>query len=136
MITTRRRRSRGAAAVELALVAPLLLLIVGGVVDLGLAIALRAQMEEAAQEGAAVAARNPTQPALARQRAREVVTLSDLAANDVDVTCPAGAPGPRVTITHTSPTILLGAFFADDFTIEARMTSGKLSSGTCTALVS
>ncbi|QZY28122.1 TadE family protein [Nocardioides coralli] len=131
----RRRGTRGAAAVELALVIPILFLIVGGVVDLGLAIALRAQMEEAAQEGAAIAARNPTQPSLARQRAKEVVTLTNLANSDIKITCPAG-PGPRVTISHTSPTILLGAFFSQPFAIETKMTSGRLSSGTCTELTS
>jgi Flp pilus assembly protein TadG len=52
----RRARDRGTAAVEFALVLPLLLLIVFGMIDLGRALNAQITLTEAAREGARLAA--------------------------------------------------------------------------------
>ncbi|MFW5470911.1 TadE/TadG family type IV pilus assembly protein [Knoellia sp. CPCC 206435] len=49
---TRSRRERGAAAVEMAIVLPLLLLIMGGVVEFGRALFIQNMATNAAREGA------------------------------------------------------------------------------------
>ncbi|KGN40874.1 TadE family protein [Knoellia aerolata] len=49
---TRRRRERGAAAVEMAIVLPLLLLVLGGVIEFGRALFIQNMATNAAREGA------------------------------------------------------------------------------------
>jgi Flp pilus assembly protein TadG len=56
--TLNRRSDRGAAAVEMAIVLPLLLLVVFGVIDFGRAYNARILVTSAAREGARVAAAN------------------------------------------------------------------------------
>ncbi|TIC88142.1 pilus assembly protein [Nocardioides sp. GY 10113] len=51
-----RRRGRGAAAVEFALVLPILLYLVFGVIDFGVALSFRQSVSQAAAEGARAAA--------------------------------------------------------------------------------
>ena len=51
MSTTNRRRERGAAAVEMALVLPLLLLVLGGMIDFGRALFTQNVATNAAREG-------------------------------------------------------------------------------------
>jgi len=53
------RQSRGQSLVEFAMVLPILLMLVGGAVDLGRAYAATISLEGAAREGALYAARNP-----------------------------------------------------------------------------
>jgi Flp pilus assembly protein TadG len=100
-------RDRGAAAVELALVLPVLLLIVFGTIDFGRLLHARMTLTEAAREGArAVALGEGVDVAKARAvRAASSMTSKPLpTAADVQVTpCGAGAdPGAAtVTVQHT-----------------------------------
>jgi Flp pilus assembly protein TadG len=55
---SRPRRERGAAAVEMAIVLPLLLLVLGGIVDLGRALYGEVIVTNAAREGARMVAMN------------------------------------------------------------------------------
>ena len=61
------RRERGAAAVEMAIVLPLLLLVIGGLVDFGRAFYLNSVITNASREGARMLAMNYT-PAEANTR--------------------------------------------------------------------
>lgn len=54
----RRERERGASAVELAIVLPVLLLVVGGIIDFGRMFAAQMQVTQAAREGARMVALN------------------------------------------------------------------------------
>jgi Flp pilus assembly protein TadG len=58
--TTKRRRDKGAAAVEFALILPVLLLLVGGVVDFGLLYYNQIVLSNAARDGSRLIAANPT----------------------------------------------------------------------------
>ncbi|HUB38783.1 MAG TPA: TadE family type IV pilus minor pilin [Streptosporangiaceae bacterium] len=83
----RKVRDRGTAAVEFALVLPLLLLIVFGIIDLGRALNAQITLTEAAREGARLEA------------------IGDSAAT-VDARAQAAAPqlsGMTVTITSSCP---------------------------------
>ena len=84
-----RAADRGAAAVEFALVLPLLLLLVFGIIDFGRAINAQITLTQAAREGARLAALG--QPA-ATVTARAQAAAVGLSPVTVTVTaCPAGA---------------------------------------------
>jgi len=96
-----RRGDRGAAAVEFALVLPVLLLIIFGIVDFGRMLAAKITLTEAAREGARAAA-------LVSQEEGEatvfeaVADLDDPIETPVVVGCPdAPAPGDDATATVT-----------------------------------
>lgn len=85
---------RGAAAVEFALLLPVLLLIVFGIIDFGRALNAQVTLTQAAREGARLAALN--QPDVVGRTQAAATGLSPVA---VSVTaCPAGA-GPEVSAT-------------------------------------
>jgi len=65
---------RGAAAVEFALVAPLLVLLICGIIDLGRAYATLNQLAAAAREGARIAAVLPDPEGTQLGRVRDAVT--------------------------------------------------------------
>lgn len=81
----RRSRDRGAAAVELALVMPLLLLIIFGIVDFGRMYNTQITLTQAAREGARAASYNQT--------AAQVSARVTLAAQDIN------KPGHQATVT-------------------------------------
>lgn len=84
----RRRTERGAAMVEFAILLPLLLLVIAGIVDLGRAFFTEVALTNAAREGARAAAISTATPA------------------DVQVRAQASAPGLTVT---TAATLCSGA---------------------------
>jgi len=82
-------RDRGAAAVEFALVFPLLLLIIFGIIDSGRALSAQVTLTEAAREGARLAAVG--QPNVVGRTQAAAPGLNPV--NVVVTSCPAGA-GP------------------------------------------
>jgi len=92
------RRDRGAAAVEFALVLPVLLLVVCGIVDFGRAYNAQVALTQAAREGARLAALS--QPNVVSRTQGAAVPLSGVG---VSVTaCPAGSTGDAVVVTSYS----------------------------------
>jgi Flp pilus assembly protein TadG len=88
---SRRRSERGAAAVEFALVAPLLLLLVFGVISYGYMLSFRQALSQGAAEGARAAAVSPY-PSATDKQTSALNAIND--ALDVDaygVTCTAVA---------------------------------------------
>jgi Flp pilus assembly protein TadG len=103
----RATRERGAAAVELALVLPLLLLLVFGIIELGRSYNVRVQLTGAAREGARVLALGGTP---GEAQAAVVAAAPGLApalagGNITTITCPAGgaAGNARVAISYALP---------------------------------
>ncbi|MEU7824095.1 TadE family protein [Catellatospora sp. NPDC049133] len=95
------RRDRGAAAVEMALMLPLLLLLVFGIIDFGRMLNTQIRVTEAAREGArAVTITNANSAAAPRVSA--VLGSTPVA---VTVTNPCGSAGStadaRVRVEHT-----------------------------------
>ncbi len=94
-------REGGAAAVELALVLPILLLLVFGIVDFGRALNLQITLTQAAREGVRPAAlRQPT----AAVSAAVTAATAGMAAPAPSVAispCPAGTGTATVTVSKT-----------------------------------
>jgi Flp pilus assembly protein TadG len=111
---TARASDRGAAAVEFALVLPLLVILIFGIIDFGRMLNAKITLTEAAREGARAAAL--VGPDAATDRVRAAADGYDL--NDPDIeACPA-SPGAgddaTVTVTYdfqfiTPISLLLGA---------------------------
>jgi len=97
------RKERGAAAVEMAIVLPLLLLVVGGLVDLGRAYYLNVVITNASREGARMVAMGYT-PLQATARAQQAeVGLGSLGPiAPTYTTCPSATGNATATITIPS----------------------------------
>ena len=133
--TSSRRPSseRGAVAVELALSVPLLVLVMGGVVDLGSALMLRAQIQEAAQEATSAAAHAPKSPSVAKQRAVDTVSAFQLTTAQVTITCLDSGRRVRTTIRHSYQPIFTSVVGAGPITMAVDSTSDVLSDDDCTS---
>lgn len=90
--TSRKARDRGTAAVEFALVLPVLLLIVFGIIDFGRALNAQITLTGAAREGVRLAALGYPDAAIQARVAAAAPGLSGLTAT-VTASCPPGA-GP------------------------------------------
>ena len=105
-------RERGAAAVEFALIAPLLIVLFLGIAEFGRAYHIQATLSQAAREGVRVMAlqNNPVLAATATRAAAPTLLLSTVTVTPT--LCPATGPATnaRVTVTYTLPSIggLLG----------------------------
>lgn len=93
------RRQRGAASVEMALVAPLLVLLLMGIIDVGRILFTHVAVQDAAQEGALFASYEPDNFGAVRQRV--VTSVEELALNsgEVVVSCPLGPNGDEIDVT-------------------------------------
>ena len=80
---TLRRGDGGSAVVEFAVVVPLLVLVVLAVVQVGLALHVRATIQSAAAEGARVAAISGAATGVARTRSVLATTVADGVVQDV-----------------------------------------------------
>jgi Flp pilus assembly protein TadG len=87
-------RDRGSVAVEFALVLPILLLLVFGVVDFGRAISAQITLTQAAREGARLEALGYSSSAVTTRAQSAATSLSPVTVT-VTSSCPAGA-GPGV----------------------------------------
>lgn len=115
-------RDRGAAAVEFAILLPLLLLIIFGVIDFGRAINDQITLTQAAREGARLAALGYSTSAVntrTESAAAPTLTLTSANITVTPATSPACAPGAgtgvdaKVTVTYTFTFITpVGAFAA------------------------
>ncbi|WP_029433861.1 TadE/TadG family type IV pilus assembly protein [Blastococcus sp. URHD0036] len=103
------RDERGASAVEFALILPILLLLVLGIVEFGRGFQVSGTLSAAAREGVRVMALQ-NDPAAARAAARSVASSLDPALTNAQITitpssCPTtpGTTTVRMTITYDLP---------------------------------
>ncbi len=107
----REARDRGAAAIEFALVVPLLLTLFVGIAEFGRAFSTEAALSQAARQGVRALASNPTEAA-ARTAAQQAASELNLTAAEITVrsaTCAAPATTASVTVSRQQP-FLTGIF--------------------------
>lgn len=95
------RRDKGAAAVEMALVLPLLLLLVFGIIDFGRMLNAQITVTEAAREGARAAVIQNNRAAV-EGRVAKLVTGATVAIAPDDKPCDGNAVGADATVTVSS----------------------------------
>jgi Flp pilus assembly protein TadG len=101
MPRTQRRRERGAAAVEFAIILPILLMLVGGVIDFGRLYWTQIMLSNAARDGVRLAAMGSTTYTAAQVQSRTVTAAAPLtvATSGVTVTqCGAGGTSASVVV--------------------------------------
>lgn len=90
---------RGVSALEVALLLPFLLLITMGIVDLGRIMYFQLGVQEAAQEGIVYASIEPDDPTGIVARTMEAMSVPELQAGSVVVTCPSSTR-VEVAVSH------------------------------------
>lgn len=123
---------RGAAAVEFAIVLPLLLLLTFGVIDLGRVLFTFIAVQEAAQEGAMFGSFMPDDHSAVRQRVIESIESPVLDAGDVSVACPA-SDRIEVAVTHDLEllTPIVGEWFGGSVTLTRAVRGRVFSEAPC-----
>ena len=123
------RRQRGQSLVEAALILPVLLLLLVGVVDLGRAMSAKIALTNASREGARYASRYPNKKSNIIAAVGAELDANGLGIDSDDVVIgivpdPSGTPaaqGAKVTVTCTYPfeTIMGGLLGVDSIEIRA-----------------
>jgi Flp pilus assembly protein TadG len=109
--------TKGSAAIEFALLFPLLLLIVFGITEFGRAIRTVQTLNSAAREGARVAAVTNPDVDLVTTRVNEVLDAANVVGSGVNVEGPLGTGTNRtVRVTVTSEFEVLSGTILEDFT--------------------
>lgn len=122
-LKTRSHRERGAAAVEFALVLPVLLLLLMGIVEFGRAYHLQTNLSGAAREGVrAMALEDDVAEARATAKAAAPqLALTDSQISVTPTTCSGTTPG-TATVTVTYPVELLFGLSEASFTLTGKGT--------------
>ncbi len=98
--TKREGKEKGQSVLEVALVLPVILLILAGVLDLGRLYYVTVALTDAAGEGATYAAINPNDTDQIISRAQSAAEgLVQIQTENVIVDCPSVSPGNPVTVT-------------------------------------
>lgn len=109
MVRRTRRFERGAAAVEMAIVLPVLILLIGGIIDFGRAFMSQVILTNAAREGTRVAVltKDASQLGNITTRAQAAADLNPMASATVSVSpstgCTTNGYTGNVTVTVTAP---------------------------------
>ena len=128
-MTGRRRRERGAAAVEMAIVLPLLVLLLGGIIDFGWLFFNEVMLANAAREGARGAVVEMSNADVQTRSATAADPLNVDATTGVQVSSPNCAGGAddvtvTVTTTETFTWFFMGAFGIPTPTVQGSATMG------------
>jgi Flp pilus assembly protein TadG len=127
-----KKQSRAAAAVELAIVAPLLFTILFGIIEFGWMFTIKNTMVNAAREGARVGALQSSEYADIVARVDALMTPLGLTAPVTYSIVEATDENPFVSVTLTVPQAdvsLVGNFFADYLTGDIRGTASMRKEG-------
>lgn len=128
---SRRPRERGAAAVEMAIILPLLLLVIGGLVDFGRAYYYKSVSANAAREGARMVAMGYTTAEATTRINSAVGTLpTGMSTTKSYATCPnfGNAGTATVTVTGFSWTVLnvIPSFFGGSVPVPVLSSTGSM----------
>ena len=105
-----RRKQRGATLVEAAIVLPLLLILLFGIVDVGRLVFTKMTLHDAAQEGSLYGAYNPGDPSAVQSRVVDSMDNLALTTSNVVVQCP-DPPGAVIRVTVEKTTTMFTPFF-------------------------
>jgi Flp pilus assembly protein TadG len=130
--TARDRGDAGAAAVEMAIVLPLVAVLLFGVIDLGRVLFTSIAIQGAAQEGSMYASFIPDDHAAVRQRVIESLESPTLRSEDITVSC-LGSAQVEIVVTHDVElmTPILGDWFGSEFTLTRSVTGHIFSEAAC-----
>ena len=126
----RMKSERGAAAVEFALVLPLLLLLLLGIVEFGRVYNAQMQLTAAARDGARVMTINSNSAAAAAEARAAVIASAPalapaIAADQIDIAVSPGntdvcSPGAVATVTVAYPLNFLSGLFGATITLTGK----------------
>lgn len=121
---------RGVTLVEMAIVIPLLIVLIMGMVDMGRALAAQITLQDAVSEGALFGSQNPNDYTEVRARVMDAADIP-LQADDVTVTCP-GTKQIHVAATHDVEMLtFVGQWFGASLTLEPESQGTVVTSATC-----
>ncbi len=123
-----RRDERGAALVEFAIMLPILIVLLFGVIDYGRLLYTRITLHEAVQEGSIYAATHPDDPDGTRLRVIDNVDNPALSLDDITVDCIGSTI--RINVAHNM-SLIAPIIGPDTITITANVTTDRFSSKTC-----
>ena len=117
-----RQDERGAAAVEFALVAPLLLLMVLGIAEFGRAYHVQTTLSQAAREGVRVMAlkNDPAGAVNATKAAAPTLTLTNITVTPASCVASGTTPAATATVTVTYPLAFTSKLFGSGVTLTGR----------------
>jgi len=113
---------RGAAVVEFALVAPLLLLMVLGIAEFGRAYHIQATLSQAAREGVRVMAlkNDPAGAIAATKAAAPTLTLTNVTVTPASCVATGLTPAATATVTVTYPLTFTSKLFGSGVTLTGK----------------
>lgn len=127
-----RSYDQGVAAVEMAIVLPLLVYLVFGTIDMGQVLATHIALQEATHEGAMYGSFAPNDHTAVRQRVIESLDSPSLDAGDISVTCPSGDQiAVSVSYDVQLVTPIVSSWFGDSITLTKTVTGRILSRDSC-----
>lgn len=116
-----KQSEKGAAAVEFALVVPLLLLLLIGMLEFGRVYNAQIELSGAAREGARTMAVH-NDPAAARTATRQSAPALNPAIADSQIAITSGGTPCTVTVTATYPLTFLTGLFGSSITLTGKST--------------
>jgi Flp pilus assembly protein TadG len=125
----RRAGDSGSVALELAILLPVFMVVIGGIVDVGNVLRVQVELQEAVQDGVAYAVENPGTPSATRQRVN--TADSEVTPITVTVTCSGTAPVVVSVRGQHSHHWLLGLLFKTSLNMKAEVSGEVMSSATC-----
>ncbi len=133
MRVLRRARSdaRGAAVLEAAILLPLLIILVFGIIDVGRLVFTKMSLHDAAQEGSIYGAYNPGDADVVQARVVDSNTNLELETGDVVVACPGSVDTIRVTVSKEM-TMITPIFTGRVVTLTSTVEGDLLSDDSCT----
>ena len=123
-----RRDERGAALVEFAIMLPILIVLLFGVIDYGRLLYTRITLHEAVQEGSIYAATHPYDPDGTRLRIIDNVDNPALSLDDITVDCIGSTI--HISVAHNM-SLIAPIIGPDTITITANVTTDRFSTKTC-----
>jgi Flp pilus assembly protein TadG len=117
-----RQDERGAAVVEFALVAPLLLMMVLGIAEFGRAYHVQTTLSQAAREGVRVMAlqNDPAAAVAATRAAAPDLTLTNITVTPSSCVASGSTPAATATVTVTFPLTFVTRLFGTGVTLTGR----------------